>query len=298
MTSVFITEQMISIMQSTANRLQIAQPVNFNDNDMNTILLRRMINRTVEELADDFPWPQLNKEMTFTLVTGQDAYPLPGDFDSLVNDTLWNRTQRWPLIGPLDPVLWQQYKSGLVTTLPRQRFRVKGWKTNQFYIDPTPTSAENGQIITLEYQSGTYYKPPTWVASTSWLGLQYCSLNGNIYDRGSSGAATTGTTPPTWTTGTNSDGLINWTYVTGAYNRFASNQDTPLLSPSAIENGATWRFLQARGLDYEALRADAEEQLEVEKTKLQGAEIISINRKQIGPVGIGPWSYPEGNFNI
>lgn len=299
MTSVVNQQTLAAMAGIVLRRLQLPLASTIITNtDANVRLVWQMILATLQEISDDHPWPELQKETTFTLVTGQASYALPGDFDRVQNDTLWNRTQRWPLIGPLDPVLWQQYKSGLVTTLPRQRFRVKGWTDTQFFIDPTPTSAENGQTIAFEYISATTIRPKTWAANTVWTDLQYCSYNGNIYDRGSTGAATTGTTAPTWTSGTSSDGLINWTYVSAAYDAFVNDTDEAILNHQIVEQGAVWRFKRERGLDYETLRADAEQQLEVAKTKLSGAEIVSLNRNQVGPVGIGPWSYPEGNFNI
>jgi len=40
-----------------------------------------------EELRVLNPWAELTKEYTFTLVDGQDAYPLPPDFDRQVFNT-------------------------------------------------------------------------------------------------------------------------------------------------------------------------------------------------------------------
>lgn len=266
-----------------------------NSSDQQVNLIAKMMQKTAVEISDDYPWPELQKEYTFTLTDGAASYALPPDFDRQINATQWNRTQHWPLIGPLDPVLWQQYKSGLVTTLPRQRFRVKGWTNTQFFIDPTPDSSIAGQTIALEYCSGTIWRPKTWVTATAFAAGAYCSYNGNIYMTTAGG--TTGVTPPTWTSGTSSDGVVSWTYQSGAYNNPSTDTDESILDPWMIIDGATWRFKQARNQDYEQDKAIAEEQIEIAKTKLTGAEVLTINRSQLGPIGIGPWSYPEGNFN-
>lgn len=262
------------------------------------ILLKAMIETALTDIASEYPWPELQREYTFTLATSTASYALPGDFNRFQMETMWNRTQKWPLIGPLDAVEWQQYKSGLVTTLPRQRYRIKYWATTQFFVDPTPSSSENGQTCVYEYISATTLRPKTWVASTSWAGISYCSYNGNIYDRGGTGAATTGTTAPTHTSGTVSDGSINWTYVSAAYSTIIDDSDEVILDNTMITDGAIWRFKQERGLDFEDLRQQANNQKDANKTNLSSAGVLTINKMRGGAFMIGPWSYPEGNFGI
>lgn len=289
---------LLGIAQVCSTRLQLTQPVTFiGSSDNNMILLRAMLEEGCQKIGNSYPWPELQKEYTFTLATSTDSYALPGDFDSVLNQTLWNRTQKWPLIGPLDAVQWQTYKSGLITTVPRQRFRVKGWSDTQFFIDPTPTASENGQTCVYEYITRTRIKPKTWVASTSWAGIQYCSYNGNIYDRGGTGAATTGTSAPVHTSGSASDGSITWTYRTAPLENFTNDADQCILDSRIIEDRAVWRFKQERGFDFEDLRAQAEAQLEIAKTKLSGSNVISVIGSGAGyPPILGINNYPQGNF--
>jgi len=288
----------LAIAQTCANRLQLTSPTTFiGSTSNNMILLKAMIDMALSEIADDFPWPELIKEHTFTLATSTAAYALPGDFDRVQNETLWNRTQLWPLIGPLDSVEWQRYVSGLVTTIPRQRFQIKGWASTQFYVHPTPTSSENGQTCVYNYCSTVTRIPKTWVTLTSWNGIQYCSYNGNIYDRGATGAATTGATPPTHTTGAVSDGVVTWTY-TSTYDAFTHDTDEIILPEDSIIDGAVWRFKRERGLDYEDLRKSAEDELQITKTKKCGADVLTINRWRMSTPMIGPWSYPDSNYGI
>lgn len=260
------------------------------------VLLKSMIEKTLREIRDDYPWPQMQREYTFTLATGAASYAHPGDFNAIQNETVWNRTQTMPLIGPVDEVMWQNYKSGLITTLPRQRFRVKGWSGTQLFIDPTPTSSENGQTVAYEYLSSTIVRPKTWTALTSWTGFQYCSYNGNIYDRGGTGAASTGSTPPTHTTGAASDGVISWTYRSNAYETIVYDSDEAILDEKIILDGTEWRFRQSRGFDYEVLKQSAEQYLDIAKTKLEGAGVASFALSAGLPPMIGRWSYPEGSY--
>lgn len=286
----------LSIVQSCARRLQLVSPsVVITSTDNNIILLLEMVNQAIDDIGNEFLWPELIREYSFTLATSTASYALPADYDRRINETLWNQTQHWPLIGPVTPQLWQQYKSGLITTLPRQRFRVKGWSLTQFYIDPTPSSDENGQTCVYEYISATKRRPKTWAASTSWAGIQYCSYNGYIFNRGSTGAATTGTSAPT--PSSLNDGSITWTLVTAEY-VFTNDTDEVILNNTMIIDEACWMFLRERGFDYQAQKADAEKNKEVMKTKLEGSSTVSFNRDGSLPWAIGWWSYPEGNYGI
>jgi len=94
----------------------------------------------------------LNMPMTETL-TGASfqfsrvAYDLPSDWLSEIPQTEWDRTNRWPLLGPQSPQDWQSFKSGIVYAGPRQRFRIQ---ENQILINPPPP---NGLLFSLEYIS-------------------------------------------------------------------------------------------------------------------------------------------------
>lgn len=290
--------------QLCAGRLQITSPsVLVGATDGNTQLLLAMMRQTLVEISDEYIWAELQREGTITLISGTDYYQFPSDYDRRQSETLWNRDKRWPLIGPLNAQEWQQFKSGLISTQPRQRFRVKGYgEGTRMYIDPVPSASEAGQIIAFEYISKNVVRPRTWVASTSWAGLTYCSYDSRVYTRGGTGAATTGTTPPTHLSGTVSDGSISWTRIdtssTFIYSTIQFDTDELVLDEYSIIDGTCWRFLRARGLDYAELRQDAENQLEISKIKQIDAGVISLRPSLAGTPMIGPWSYPEEDFGI
>ena len=94
----------------------------------------------------------LNMPMTATLTGAsfqfsQVAYDLPSDWLSEIPQTEWDRTNRWPLLGPQSPQDWQSFKSGIVYAGPRHRFRIQ---ENQILINPPPP---NGLLFSLEYIS-------------------------------------------------------------------------------------------------------------------------------------------------
>lgn len=173
---------LLSIAQSVAKRLMWVTPSTVIGNtDNNIVLLLSIIEQTIDEIGNSFDWPELRKQHLFPLIGGLGNYPLPPDFDHAMDETQWNRGQQWPLIGPIGPELWQQIESGLITTLPRQRFRVMGNDLNQFFINPTPTSDNAGQLAVYEYISKRKRRPKTWVKNTAYTsGSSYVWSNGLI----------------------------------------------------------------------------------------------------------------------
>lgn len=197
----------LTIAQTCAQRLQIASPSSFyGTTDNNMLLLNAMILRTINEIKDDYLWPELQKEYTFTTIANQPSYRLPADFDRFVMESLWNRAQRWPLIGPTDAGEWQIYKSGIVTSMPRQRYRIKGWSDQQFFLDPTPSTNET---IVFEYVSSSTIKPKAWVLNTAYALNVYVSNNGLILKCTSNGTSNNGVQSPEF----GRDGTCFWSNV-------------------------------------------------------------------------------------
>jgi len=83
----------------------------------------------------------------------QDLYPEPSDFNSFLNRTWWDRTNRWELLGPSSPQLDQWHLSGVVTTGPRRYFRQLGALANTYRIWPPPTDLTDPLQLVFEYLS-------------------------------------------------------------------------------------------------------------------------------------------------
>lgn len=92
----------------------------------------------------------------------QIAYPLPPTLDSTANSTMWDRTFRWQMLGPLSAQEWQVLKSGIAPTGPRIRWRIMG---NKFLIDPYPTQVDT---LAYEYISNGFCQSAGGVAQSSW----------------------------------------------------------------------------------------------------------------------------------
>lgn len=82
-----------------------------------------------------------------TINFSQVEYDLPSDWMKQIPQTEWDRTNRWPLMGPQSPQDWQSFKSGIVYAGPRERFRIL---QNTVAVNPMPP---NGLIFAFEYIS-------------------------------------------------------------------------------------------------------------------------------------------------
>lgn len=74
-------------------------------------------------------------------------YPLPPDYETITDNTHWDKTKHWQMLGPVDAQQWQWLKSGYISTGPRVRWRILG---NQFQIWPPYNTQE---YLGFEYRS-------------------------------------------------------------------------------------------------------------------------------------------------
>lgn len=183
----------LQIAQKCAGRLQLVQPTTFvGSTNNNDLFLTQMLYRTISEIRDEFPWPELQKEYLFSVINGMAAYRMPQDLNSIIFETLWNRSQQWPLLGPLDPQEWQTLKSGYIAALPQSQYRIKGWDTSQFFVNPTPSET---QLYVFEYISKSAVRPKSWVAGTAYTTNTYVSSDGIILKANGNGTSHTSQPP-------------------------------------------------------------------------------------------------------
>jgi hypothetical protein len=90
-----------------------------------------------------------------TVTFSQTIYPLPPDYETITDNTHWDKTKHWQMLGPVDAQQWQWLKSGYISTGPRVRWRILG---NKFEIWPP--------YNTLEYL-GFEYRSKGWARSAA-----------------------------------------------------------------------------------------------------------------------------------
>jgi hypothetical protein len=93
--------------------------------------------------------PSTNQPVQF----GQDTYAMPTGFDWFNDRTMWDRTNRWELLGPDSPQMDQWHRSGIVAIGPRRHFRQLGPYANTFRLWPAPFELANPLQLVFEYLS-------------------------------------------------------------------------------------------------------------------------------------------------
>lgn len=97
-------------------------------------------------------------------VFGQIAYPMPSDFDYFIEQTFWDGSYRWQLLGPIDAQEKNVIKWGISPVGPRRRFWIRG---NLFYINPMPTDNPTSSIA-FDYFSKSWCQSISGVAQSLW----------------------------------------------------------------------------------------------------------------------------------
>lgn len=138
----------LSIVQDVCGRLGLIQPTAAITNpDPQIKQLVSLLNEEGKSLAQETNWQALRKQATFTTVA-QEQQALLSDIAPgckfIVNDTIWNRSLRMPVFGPLSPQNWQQ-QVAMFYKGPWNQFRVFNDAIN---FIPTPVE---GQTCAFEY---------------------------------------------------------------------------------------------------------------------------------------------------
>jgi len=116
-----------------------------------------LLNSAGAELREYFPWEKLTNEWILTTQQSVGSYPLPADFGYFVDQSQWDRSNHWPLLGPKSSQEWQWIKGGLISQGPRLRYRIMG---GQFQLWPVPGDPSTGTYVpwtlAMEYVSNQW----------------------------------------------------------------------------------------------------------------------------------------------
>lgn len=137
-----------------------------------------LLNRVGYELVQGYPWEQLDKQFIIETVEGKDEYDLPSDWSYFLDQTQWDRTNHWPLLGPKTPQEWQWLKGGLLSSGPRLRYRV--WK-GKFNLFPTPSavntpSPNTNTGVFAPWTLAMEYISNNWLASADVANTTYSEV--------------------------------------------------------------------------------------------------------------------------
>ena len=97
-----------------------------------------------------------------TVTFSKTKYAMPPDFETITDNTHWDKTKHWQMLGPEDAQQWQWLKSGYISTGPRIRWRILG---GEFQIWPPYNTQE---YLGFEYRSKGWARSATGAVKNSF----------------------------------------------------------------------------------------------------------------------------------
>lgn len=142
---------LLQIVTQFCERKNIPVPATvIGSSDAQVVQIRALLEKEGIELSSRGAWEGITFEATHTSLAAADQGAMAtiagAGFKYIKNETIWDRTDKLPIIGPLSSSEWQAVKA-LVTSGPRYRFRIRGGK---LLIDPVPSA---GHTWAFEYVS-------------------------------------------------------------------------------------------------------------------------------------------------
>lgn len=155
----------LQIVQTVCRRIGILAPnAAVSSSDPQVLQILAITEEEGQELEERYNWQGLQTETTFTTVAaelqGTLATIAPG-YESIVNDTIWNRSLRRPVYGPKSQQDWQQSEAMQING-PFNSFRIKN---DSIYFYPVPVA---GQTCAFEYISKNWISTSTGSTAEVW----------------------------------------------------------------------------------------------------------------------------------
>ncbi len=257
-----------------------------------------------------YSWPQLKRGYTFTTVTNQSRYELPGDFYRLLRATEWDTTNQRSMMGPVSDHRFTANQYSILDTQTQKMFRIVGptahlistspWtKRSSGVFEIEQPGANNTDELFFGYLSCNWIWPKDWVTNTAYAAGAIVSGNGYVYRTAAGG--TSGATRPTHTTGSASDGTVTWAVYAEPYeckpsNSLLSDDDICLFDEDLMIEGLRWAYLQAKKLDYQQERQDWENMVKGAAARFEGP--ISVNMIDSFSEQDAWVTIPAGSWNV
>jgi hypothetical protein len=139
------------IVQQACGELGLPVPTTVagSTNETDTQMLA-LLNAAGYDAVSNYQWEEMNRTYLFTIGIDPsiNEFPLPDDYDYFLDSTGWDRTNRWPVLGPLTQQEWQALIAAKVQAVSRTYFLLQGKKLS-FWPQPTTGARE----IALSYAS-------------------------------------------------------------------------------------------------------------------------------------------------
>jgi hypothetical protein len=133
---------LLTVIQYVAGRTGVTVPSSvLGTSDPQVLQLLRLLEEEGEDLRKRGPWQGIVKEASWTSTAAEDQGAVTtlaaSGFDYIKKDTFWDRTSKFPIIGPLSDSEWQA-RQALAITGPRYSWRIRGGK---MLISPVPAAS-------------------------------------------------------------------------------------------------------------------------------------------------------------
>ncbi len=146
----------LEIIQRATNAIGITEPtVALASTSPNVVQLVELLNQEGRSLSSRYDWEALTFEQTITTVATESQGLLSAlitnghTYRSIINETIWNRTDMEPIYGPLSPSVWQSEKAFAVTG-PYSQYRIRG---GALLFSPAPDA---GETCAFEFVSNSW----------------------------------------------------------------------------------------------------------------------------------------------
>ena len=142
------------ILNRAAAEVGVAPVVDpYSSSDPVFVQMRYLLNTAGEELLQLYQWELLVREHQIITALGDTGvYDLPADFDHMINQTGWERSQRTPMGGPLSAQDWNYLKGRNASdTLFYANFRIAEGKFNIYPENPPAGLDINFEYVTLNW---------------------------------------------------------------------------------------------------------------------------------------------------
>jgi hypothetical protein len=229
----------LDLLKQVVSELGLEPSTSINDGSKQMLQMTALLNAGGNELMTFYAWEQFIKFFAFDTVAAQDEYPMPDDWNYFIDQTQWDQTNHWPLLGPKSPQEWAWLKGGLLQAAPRMRYRVY---QNNFVLHPVPGS------------------------SSFHMNMEYITNNWVNIDA----------TPAKMVT---QDG------------------DIIAFNPWLISRFVKLKFYELKGFDTTGVRNDFLRIFQSLTGKDKGAPKLSLSPR-FPPLFIGPWSIPDGSWDV
>lgn len=155
---------LLTICQDAADELQVTRPgsvVANTDDDARRLL--RYANRVGKDLMRRHHWSTIRKEHTFTAVSGETQTGiLPDDFDRIIPECFWDRSNKNLISGPVSATQWQGLKTYGYTDTQTPKFAQRG---TAILILP---ELSGGETLAFEYVSNEWSENSGGIGGAQW----------------------------------------------------------------------------------------------------------------------------------